>query len=261
MLIYAISLEKGGTGKSSVAVNLAVALQQRGRSVLLIDLDAQGHASRWLGIDPRQTRPEASILGVIRGYPLEVGATPTEEGVAVIPAHPEMAGLPIALASAPNNGLFTLRTAIAHMVARDASFDTVVCDLPPARSPILATALAAATRCIAPVQPEDLVLQALTDLCESVTYAQQINPALPDVTVLRNRYAPRSAVDLVYDEELRTQYGQQLLQTIIPVRASIRESVGFQQSVFRYTGGDASEVRGRFRQLANELLALDGGQS
>ncbi|NJO08102.1 MAG: ParA family protein [Chloroflexaceae bacterium] len=52
MNVYAISLEKGGTGKSSIAVNLAVALVQQGQRVLLIDLDAQGHASRWLGVDP-----------------------------------------------------------------------------------------------------------------------------------------------------------------------------------------------------------------
>lgn len=259
MHVYAISLEKGGTGKSSVAVNLAVAFQQRGQRVLLIDLDAQGHASRWLGIDPRQPRPDESILGVIRGRPLGEGAIATEEGVFVVPAHPEMAGLPVALASAPNNGLFALRVAVAQMVKRGAPFDTIVCDLPPARSPILATALAAATRCVAPVQPEDLVLQALVDLNESVAYAQQVNPDLPNVSVLRNRYAPRSAVDLVYDEELRTRYRDQLLQTIIPTRAAIRESVGFQQSIFRYPGSDVAEVRALFRQLADELLALDGG--
>lgn len=258
MRVYAISLEKGGTGKSSIAVNLAVAFQQRGQRVLLIDLDAQGHASRWLGVDPRQSRPDDSILGVIRGRPLGEGAIATDEGVAVIPAHPEMAGLPVALASAPNNGLFTLRSAVAQLVKRGASFDVIVCDLPPARSPILATALAAATRCVAPVQPEDLVLQALIDLNESVAYAQQVNPSLPDVSVLRNRYAPRSAVDMVYDEELRTKYGFQLLQTIIPMRAAVRESAGFQQSVFRYPSGDAGEVRMLFRQLADELLALDG---
>jgi chromosome partitioning protein len=260
MLVYAVSLEKGGTGKSSIAVNLSVALHQQGRHVLLIDLDAQGHASRWLGINTRQTQPDQSILGIIRGRPLGEGALPTDEGVAVIPAHPEMAGLPVALASAPNNGLFALRSAVAQMAQRGLPFDTVVCDLPPARSPILATALAATTRCIAPVQAEDLVLQALADLSESVVYAQQVNPALPDVSVLRNRYTPRSAVDMVYDEELRTRYGGQLLQTIIPLRAAIRESAGFQQSVFRYPGADAGEVRGLFRQLAMELLALDGGR-
>jgi chromosome partitioning protein len=118
MRVYAISLEKGGTGKSSVAVNLAVAFQQRGQRVLLIDLDAQGHASRWLGVDARHSRPEDSILGVIRGRPLGEGAIATEEGVAVVPANPEMAGLPVALASAPNNGLFSLRAAVAQMAAR-----------------------------------------------------------------------------------------------------------------------------------------------
>ena len=257
MLTYAVSLEKGGTGKSSVAVNLAAAYQQRGLRTLLIDLDAQGHATRWLGVDVAAVRPEDSILGVIRGRPLEAGAVTTAEGVAVLPAHPEMAGLPVALASAPNNGLFALRMALADHARRGSAFDIVICNLPPARSPILATALAAANRCIAPVQPEDLIIQALADLSASVRYAQQVNPALPDVSVLRNRYAPRSAVDMVYDDLLRTDYGEQVLHTIIPVRAAIRESSGFRQSVFRYQGGDAAEVRALFRQLAAELLTRD----
>lgn len=258
MLTYAVSLEKGGTGKSSISVNLSAAFQQRGLRTLLIDLDAQGHSTRWLGVDTTAVRPEDSILGVIRGRALESGAVTTDEGVAVLPAHPEMAGLPVALASAPNNGLFALRMALADHAKRGSPFDIIVCDLPPARSPILATALAAANRCIAPVQSEDLVIQALSDLSASVRYAQQVNPVLPDVSVLRNRYAPRSAVDMVYDDTLRTEYGAQLLQTVIPMRAAIRESSGFRQSVFRYQGGDAAEVRGLFRQLADELLALDG---
>ena len=123
---------EGGTGKSSVAVNLAVAFQQQGQRVLLIDLDAQGHASRWLGVDPRQTRADESILGVIRGRPMGEGSIVTEDGVAVVPAHPEMAGLPVALASAPNNGLFALRSAVAQLVKPRAPVDIDVCYLPPA---------------------------------------------------------------------------------------------------------------------------------
>jgi chromosome partitioning protein len=258
MRVYAVCIEKGGTGKSAVSVHLAVAFVQRGLRVLLIDLDAQGHASRWLGVHPTAVRPENSILGIIRGRTLGEGAMQTDEGVDVLPAHPEMSGLPVALASAPNNGLFVLKQAISNLDRDKANYDVIVCDLPPARSPILATALAAATRCLAPVQPEDLVLQALAELMTSVRYAQQVNPGLPDVNIIRNRYAPRSAVDGVYDETLRTRYGNQLLETIIPVRAAIRESAGFQQSVFHYSSSDATEVRNRFLQLADELLHLDG---
>src|SRR5262249_40251808 len=159
------------TGKSSVSVNLSAAFQQRGLRTLLIDLDAQGHSTRWLGVDMTSVRPEDSILGVIRNRPLEHCTVLTDEGVSLLPAHPEMAGLPVALTSAPNNGLFALRMALADHAKRGDPFDVVICDLPPARSPILATALAAAHRCIAPVQAEDLVMQALVDLSASVRYA------------------------------------------------------------------------------------------
>ena len=70
MLTYAVSLEKGGTGKSSISVNLSAAFQQRGLRTLLIDLDAQGHSTRWLGVDTTSVRPEDSVLGVIRGRAL-----------------------------------------------------------------------------------------------------------------------------------------------------------------------------------------------
>jgi chromosome partitioning protein len=256
MKIYTIALEKGGTGKSSVAVNLAAAFTQLHYRTLLIDLDAQAHATRWLGKDPHTILPETSILGIIRGHAPHECTIQTDENITVIPAHPEMAGLPIALASAPNNGLFILRTALAQL-AQSALYDIVICDLPPARSPILATALVAATRCIAPVQPEDLVLHALADLTTSVRHAQQINPALPDITILRNRYAPRSAVDNVYHDILQTRYKTQLLTTIIPSRAAIRESAAFGQTIFRYTGSDVSHVRKLFSQLANEILDRD----
>ena len=127
----------------------------------------------------------------------------------------------------------------------------------PVRGAILATALAAATRCIAPVQAEDLVLQSLKALVDSVEQARQINPRLRGLSLLRNRYALRGAIDHAYDDALRDEYGGQLLQTIIPVRAALRHAAGTQQSVFRYASPDAGEVRGLFVDLVDELLRLD----
>jgi chromosome partitioning protein len=134
----------------------------------------------------------------------------------------------------------------------------IVCDLAPARGPVLATALAAATRCIVPVQPEDLVMRALQALTESVVQAQRVNPQLQGMSIVRNRYAPRSAGDQIYDQLLRESYRAHLLQTILPVRAGLRDSAGLQQSIFRYSGPDANEVRNLFLDLVDELIKLDG---
>ena len=68
----------------------------------------------------------------------------------------------------------------------------------------------------------------------------------------------RSAGDQVYDQLLRNSYRSQLMKTVIPVRAALRDSAGLQQSIFRYNGPDANEVRNLFLDLVDELIGLDG---
>jgi chromosome partitioning protein len=217
MQIYALALEKGGVGKTCLAVNLAAAFSRLNLRVLVIDLDAQAHASYWLGISPTDVRPEDSVLGVLNGRALRDCVRPTDEGVDVLPAHTALASLPVQLATAPNSGLFVLQDALGQLNGPTPHYDIIICDLAPARGPVLATALAAATR-----------------------------------------YAPRSAGDHVYDQLLRESYSAQLLRTILPVRAALRDSAGLQQSIFRYNGPDANEARNLFLDLVDELINLDG---
>jgi len=258
MQVYALALEKGGVGKTCLAVNLAAAFSRLNLRVLLIDLDAQGHATHWLGVAPESIRPEDSLLGLLNGRPITECVRQTAEGVALLPAHAVLASLPVQLASAPNSGLFILQDAIAQLHKPAPHYDVVVLDLAPARGPVLATALAAATRCIAPVQPEDLVIRALHALVESVGQAQRVNSQLRGISIIRNRYATRSAGDQVYDQLLRDSYRKQLMKTVIPVRAALRDSAGLQQSIFRYSGPDANEVRNLFLDLVDDLISLDG---
>lgn len=270
MHIYAVALEKGGCGKTALSVNLAAAFQYLGLRVLLIDLDAQASASHWLGVESAQIAAEASVLGLIHdGMNDRADAQSilgrliiTAEGIHLLPAHDLMSGLPAQLSAAPLSGLFLLQQVLADLDRCDTFFDVVVLDLPPARGPVLAMALAAATRCLVPVQPEDLVLRAVQALMTSVQQirARNVNPKL-EVSIARNKYAPRSNADKVLDQLLRDDYGSLLLRTVIPLRAALRDSALLQQSVFRYAGPDAAEVRSLFLHLVDDLAALDGGRS
>ncbi len=269
MYIYAVALEKGGCGKTALAVNLSAAFHHLGLNVLLVDLDSQASASHWLGIDTERVAAADSVLGLINdGIRDQAGAESvlgrvraTAEGVHLLPAHDLMAGLPAQLAAAPMSGLFLLQQVFADLDRSAAPFDVVVLDLPPARGPVLAMALAAATRCLVPVQPEDLVVRAVHALMTSVQQirSRNVNPDL-QVSIARNKYAPRSNADKVLDQLLRDDYGAFLLQTIIPLRASLRDSALLQQSVFRYSGPDSAEVRSLFVQLVDELVSLDGAR-
>jgi chromosome partitioning protein len=257
--VYAIANEKGGVGKTSVAVNLAAAFAKLDFHVLLIDLDAQRHASRWLGIDTEARTVESSFLGVAsQRCRIDEVVVHAAEGVDVLPAHKDMISLPETLGRTMGGGIYTLRKALEQAAAGGYAPDIVVLDLAPARGPVLATALAAATRCVAPVQAADLVLQSLGDLVESIAQAGEFNPQLRGLSVLRNNYAPRASLDRAYDQALSEVYAGALLRTTIPSRAIIRLASGAQQSVFTFHGPDEGAVRGIFLSLAEELLTLDG---
>ncbi|NTU84956.1 MAG: ParA family protein [Chloroflexales bacterium] len=266
MITYAVALEKGGVGKTALAVNLAAAFRQAGLDVLLIDLDAQASATHWLGIDVAALTADRSALGVfndaLTGRLTASGITDrvitTAGGVHMLAAHPQMAGLPSQLSAATLGGIFLLSEAL-DTLAQAPPYDVVVLDLPPARGPILGMALAAATRCLAPVQSEDLVIRALVALMESVTQVRgrRVNPSL-QMSIVRNKYMPRSGADRVYDELLRDEYKDLLIETVIPVRAALRDSVAVRQDIFHYGGPEVAEARALFLQLVSELIKLDG---
>ena len=91
MQIYALALEKGGVGKTCLAVNLAAAFSRLNLRVLVIDLDAQAHATHWIGVASETVRPEDSLLGVLGGRALPDCVRSTDEGLDVLAAHPAVA--------------------------------------------------------------------------------------------------------------------------------------------------------------------------
>ena len=94
--IFAIANQKGGVGKTSMAVNLSASLAHYGKRVLLVDLDPQGNASTGSGID--KSNLEASIYGVLLGeYSLADTRRRTEGGYDILPANRELAGAEIEL--------------------------------------------------------------------------------------------------------------------------------------------------------------------
>ena len=237
MHVYAVALEKGGVGKSALSVNLAAAFARINLRVLLVDLDAQANATHWLGVARDDVRPDGTLLGLLMGRSLESCVLQTDEGISLLPAHPTMASLPVHISSQPNSGIFILKDVLARTTKPTPLYDVVILDLAPARGPVQATALAAAT----------------------LAQAQRINPQLRGISIVRNKYTVRSVGDQAYDQLLRESYGDRLLKTIIPVRAALRDSPGLGQSVFRYNGSDAGDVRTLFLDLLDELMALDGG--
>src|SRR5512135_2324506 len=151
----AIAAQKGGTGKTTTAVNLAAGLARVGRHTLLVDLDAQAHATYWLA----DAEPAADIEDVISGR-RDLGAVVLRtriRGLDLLPATLALAQLKLILMP-----MVRREDRIAHaLTPAGGSYDFVVLDLPPNLGLVSLGGLIAADYVVAPLQASRLALKAL----------------------------------------------------------------------------------------------------
>ncbi len=249
MRIVTIANEKGGVGKTTVAVNLAAALGLAGSRVLLIDLDSQGHATQWLGIPKDKVNPERSAYGVLtrKATVAKTVVRSGEEGVTLCPAHVLLAHVAAEL-NVSIDGVFVLREALRATLP----FDFVVIDCPGAKGAVVFNALIAADLVLAQVRAEILSLEGLTELTATVEKVRErFSPHLPPPRILINDYDGRSAADRSIGDYVRREHGAQVFDVVLGRDAPLRECYGAQQSIFRYRPSARSAAG--FRELATEV--------
>src|SRR5688572_15020508 len=151
---FVIANQKGGVGKTSVAVNLSASLAHYGQKVLLVDLDPQGNATTGSGID--KTACEKTVYGVMLG---EHGAAEAvracEGGYDIVPSNRDLAGAEVELIEIERRE-YRLHDALAGIAAR---YDFVVIDCPPALNMLTVNGFAAADAVIIPMQCEYYALE------------------------------------------------------------------------------------------------------
>lgn len=248
MKVFVILNQKGGTGKTTVTLNLAAVLALHGKKVLLVDMDPQGNASSASGVNKRQL--EHGVYDVLGGGAIDdYMVYSLTNHYYILPANAGLAATEVELAHAPNwhrllaDGLQTMQ----------AQFDYVLIDCPPSLNILTINALVAAQQLIIPMQCEYFALEGLSDLTETLQYLNRgWNPNLTIGGIVRSLYDGRNRLAQEVSAELKRHFGDKVFSTAITRNVRLAEAPSYQQAIFFY----APESHGaeNYRQLGIEFL-------
>jgi chromosome partitioning protein len=250
--VFVVANQKGGVGKTSIAVNLCASLAHYGRRALLVDLDPQGNATTGSGID--KVGCDRTVYGVLLGeYPVAQAVRQSEGGFDVVPSNRELAGAEVELIAIERRE-YRLRDALQTAVS---AYDFVVIDCPPALNMLTVNGFAAADAVIIPMQCEYYALEGLSDLVGTLRKVKQnLNPRIEIEALVRTMYDPRSALTVQVSDELKRHYGEKVFDTVIPRNIRIAEAPSFGKPVLLHDPTSKGAIA--HLQFARELLARNG---
>jgi chromosome partitioning protein len=224
--------EKGGTCKTTLCVNLAAHLAARGKRVLVVDTDTQGHAGKSLGIDVRGLSPTVHdwLLDPARA-PLEAVVRPTPvPGVDLIPANKDLAGFPVAVAAAPDRA----DRLDARLGALPERYDLVLIDAPPSQSLITENVLRAARELVVPVALTYLSLDGCAEVLDSLARLRAERGRAPALTLVVPTLHRRTQLAEEILQKLRERFPGELARTALGWSVKIDEAQSHGRTVFEH---------------------------
>lgn len=247
-MILAVINNKGGTGKTTSAVNLAAALAMKGGKALLVDLDSQASASLSMGIERTAFAPSVAAA-ILDGKPLTPIIRKTAvEGLDLVTGSPDLANADLQLANMAGRER-RLKDAVAPIRAE---YDHVILDCPPSLSMLSVNAMVAADAFIIPTPPEYLALEGLVGLMDAV---QKIHEGIGDkcrlLGILLTKVDHRRRVTEEIVRVIRDHYGDQVFKTEVGVDVRLVEAPSFGKSIFQYDRGSSGAAA--YLALAGEI--------
>lgn len=255
MRIIAIANQKGGCGKTTVAINLSAMLAREGRRVLLVDMDPQGHCA--LGLAVPQEQIDLSVLDCLlsqqKGEPIEMSRVVWQitPNLDLAPSRVDLARME--LTSAAETGTEKLLAGVLDNVS--GSYDYVIVDCPPHVGLLTRNALRASTDVIIPVDTGYFALHGLTQQLQTIRDINHVSTQNRSVRVLANQYDIRTKLAREILAELRKKFGEVMFESIINFNTKLKEGASYGQPITEFA---PSSMGARdFQKLARELMADD----
>ncbi|MDD2237825.1 MAG: ParA family protein [Kiritimatiellae bacterium] len=249
--VYALANQKGGVGKTTTAVNLAACLAERGKKILLIDLDPQANATSGLGVEKKEGRSIYSALLSGQMEPDFIQSTAVHN-LDLIASETDLAGAEVDIARM-DNYLHRLRNVI-QPIAEQARYDAILIDCPPSLGILTMNGLTAAQSLIIPIQCEYYALEGLSVINRLITQLRSsgANPDLQIAGIVMTMYDGRTNLAQQVVQEVTRHFGARVFETLIPRTVRLSEAPSFGLPIIAYdkncTGAAA------YRQLAHEFI-------
>ncbi len=251
--VVAVANQKGGVGKTTTTVNLASCVAEKGKRVLLVDMDPQGNATSGVGIDHGQV--EKSIYDVLLDdLSVQEAVLPTcVKNLYVLPSNIQLAGAEIELVSA---------MAREHILKHQLElvqplYDYIFIDCPPSLGLLTLNALTASDSVLVPIQCEYYALEGLTQLMSTVRLVKKrLNPSLEIEGVVLTMLNGRTKLGVQVVEEVKKFFAKKVYTTIIPRNVRLGEAPSFGQPINVYDPRSAGSLA--YKSLAEEFLKWNG---
>ena len=246
-MIIALANQKGGTGKTTTAINLLSALAELEKRVLLVDFDPQGNATSGLGVNS-----EKGIYEALSGKAsLSELIKRVRSKFDLIPSTPDLAGANVELVDKEDRE-FELKNVLENIKE---NYDYIFIDCPPSLGLLTINGLVAADKVLIPVQCEYYALEGLGQLLETINLVRQnLKPDLEILGALLTMYDKRTRLSKDVVLEMRTQFPYKVFETVIPRNIRLAEAPSFGKSIFEYNSW--SEGARAYRNLAKEIIKL-----
>ena len=219
--VITITLRKGGSGKTTTAVNLASSLAKQGKKTLLLDLDPQANATISLGIDPNITPHITEVLTGAKTIADAITSDPAR-GFDLIASNRQLAQIEATLASNPSEYANIIKSVISPLLPR---YDYILIDTPPSESMLTITALVASDYALVPTQAHYLAMHGLEQAIEMIQRVKDsYAPTLQILGIVPTMVQQGTNMATLFIEQVKETYPDMLLPYPVPHTIKITES-------------------------------------
>lgn len=260
MRIWAVANQKGGVGKTTTVVALGGLLAERGKRVLVVDLDPHGSLTSWFGYDPDTL--SHSVLDLFQhqgkvpdGLPAQLITETSCKGMSLLPASAALATLERKMVGVEGMGLIVSR-ALTQLWD---DFDYVLLDNTPSLGVLMVNALAAAQHLVIPVQTEFLAIKGLERMLHTLEMIMRSQKNALSYTIVPTLFDRRTQASVKSLNQLRKSHQDSLWRFAIPVDTKFRDA----SQAGRTPSALDSETHGvrAYARLLNDLTELTSARA